>query len=229
MNCRRAKKLVFNFLDGMINDQDRLALESHLGECSKCEAMAASLTKSLDLLHRLPPAELDENFNWKVRLRLAREKNAAARPVDTHSWARSWNRRFAFSALSTFVVAIAIGYVVMNASVMPTDFVPGRIVTAEDEPKANRERQQQRVKTPGETIAKPGKQTSPVIPVAVGVEPLDQSAVEGPLKEDRPTFDLDSLRVEFLKSAAVNYRVRQLQHQVEMLQIQLRECEFDNK
>lgn len=125
MNCRRARKLINDFIDGMIADHDRLTLEQHLGACGSCEKMAAGLSRSLDLLHRVVPEELDENFTWKVRLRLARERNALARESVSHtSWVRSWNTRFAFSALSTLVVVIAVGYFSFGFAGLSVDNLP---------------------------------------------------------------------------------------------------------
>jgi len=122
MNCRRAKKLIYDFIDGVIADQDRLTLEQHLGACGSCEKMASGLSRSLDLLHRVAPEELDENFTWKVRLRLARERNALAKDAVSHTtWMRSWNTRFAFSALSALVIVIAVGYFSFGPSSIPVD------------------------------------------------------------------------------------------------------------
>ena len=75
MRCRQAEKLIFDYIDGAISESDRLGLELHLGECRTCEGVASSLAKSLELLHRVPRAEPSENFNWKLRLRLAQERN----------------------------------------------------------------------------------------------------------------------------------------------------------
>ena len=91
MHCRRAKKLIYDFIDGMIGDQDRISLEQHLSECNTCEAMATGLSKSLDLLHRVPPVEPSENFTWKVRLRLARERNA---PRESTGLQKVWASKF---------------------------------------------------------------------------------------------------------------------------------------
>ncbi len=116
MRCRRAKSLIFEFIDGMIGDQNRIALEQHLNECPSCESMAQGLSKSLELLHKLPSAKPHENFTWKVRLRIAKERNTfAAGAVSQKTWLRAWNARFALSALSTFAVVLATGYFVTKS------------------------------------------------------------------------------------------------------------------
>ncbi|MCZ6765351.1 MAG: zf-HC2 domain-containing protein [bacterium] len=132
MNCRRARKHIYDFIDGVIVEQDRLTLEQHLGACGSCEKMASGLSRSLDLLHRVAPEELDENFTWKVRLRLARERNALAKDYVSHtSWVRSWNTRFAFSALSTLVVVIAVGYFSFGPAGVSVDNLPASDAPAE--------------------------------------------------------------------------------------------------
>jgi predicted anti-sigma-YlaC factor YlaD len=39
MKCHRAKNFIFDFLDGVLTDSDRIALEEHLNACKACEAM----------------------------------------------------------------------------------------------------------------------------------------------------------------------------------------------
>jgi len=119
MKCRRAKQLIFDFRDGMIGDQDRIALEQHLNACSPCDEYATSMAKSLDLLHRVEPVKLDDNFAWKVRLRIARERNALAEAAASHTpWYRSFNVGYAVSAASAFAVVLFAGYFAVG-SLMP--------------------------------------------------------------------------------------------------------------
>ena len=54
MKCRNAKKLIFEFIDGLEDDRKRLELENHLAGCGECDKFASQLTRSLDLLHRAP-------------------------------------------------------------------------------------------------------------------------------------------------------------------------------
>ena len=110
MNCRRAQHLLFDFIDGLSNETLRVELDRHLGECAMCEKFAAEMTKSLSLLHRMPMATLDENFNWKVRLAIHRERNALrSRSASAGAWARAWNVRYVAGAGIAFAVVLAAG------------------------------------------------------------------------------------------------------------------------
>jgi anti-sigma factor RsiW len=112
MNCRRARHLLFDFFDGASNEALRAEVDRHLGECEDCDRFASEMTHSLALLRRVPMEPLDDNFNWKVRLAIHREKNAALeRAASAHAWVRMWNVRYALStglALSAALVAGAL-------------------------------------------------------------------------------------------------------------------------
>jgi hypothetical protein len=110
MNCRRAQHLLFDFIDGMSNETLRAELDRHLGECPACETFAAEMTRSLALLRRAPVATLDENFNWKVRLAIHRERNALrSGSTSAGTWARAWNMRYATGAGIAFALVLLAG------------------------------------------------------------------------------------------------------------------------
>lgn len=117
MKCRRARKLIFACLDGAADESVRLDLEQHLTACEACEHLATDLARSMDVLHRAPSEKLDENFNWKVRLAIHKERNATN--VGIGSWRetfRAWNLRYAVSAAAAFAVVVAAGWMVFDLS-----------------------------------------------------------------------------------------------------------------
>jgi hypothetical protein len=120
MNCRRARHLLFDFFDGASNEALRAEVDRHLGECEECDRFASEMTRSLALLRRVPMEPLDDNFNWKVRLAIHREKNAALEhAASANAWVRTWNVRYALStglALSAALVAGAL-LLVQNGTV----------------------------------------------------------------------------------------------------------------
>ena len=231
MKCRRAKTLICDFIDGMIGDQDRAALEQHLTQCKSCEEMATGLSRSLDLLHRVEPVQPDENFTWKVRLRIARERNAMADVgAEQGVWIRSWNRRFAFSALSTFVVIVLAGSIAINSALFS------------DQPPTTANNEETRLPffaNKSETVAEP-KLNSPVTPsapmyrwgsvdpslVSSGGERSRQAGkASGPIASDEVAdLDLESLMRQYAQSQAKDYRMRQLQDQVDLLTAELSDC-----
>jgi hypothetical protein len=117
MKCRRAQHLLFDFIDGMSNETLRAELDRHLGECPACEQFAAEMTRSLSLLRRAPRETLDENFNWRVRLAIHRERSAVrSAAASTSAWARAWNVRYAAGAGIAFAVVLVAGVVLQRGA-----------------------------------------------------------------------------------------------------------------
>ncbi len=230
MKCRRAKGLIYDFIDGIIDDSNRIALEQHLGECKSCEDLSTGLSRSLELLHRAPLAEPDANFTWKVRLRLARERNALSDPtVPERSWVRSWNRRFVLSALSAFVVVLGTTYFATKSSLLPTVTEPlSQLVRQErnenPRPVVNTLVEGKVARRADELRDFPSP-TAGAGPNFVGTDGgRGSSGVGGALEEDKVSLDLDSLTNHYSKSSLKRYRLRNLQDQVDLLTSELREC-----
>jgi len=119
MNCRRARKWVFKFVDGTTDEKMQLDLERHLADCPACEKLARSLASSLELVRRAPQETLDENFNWKVRLAIHKERSAQhERAASAGSLFRTWNLRFAASAAAGVAVTFAAGWLVVASGLI---------------------------------------------------------------------------------------------------------------
>jgi hypothetical protein len=227
MKCRRAKQLVFDFLDGVIADSDRVGLEKHLNECESCETFASQVSRSLDLLHRAPEETPSENFNWKVRLKIAREKN---------NLFKTWNLRFALSAVSTFVLILASGYFLwssgrladLKASKGPSPDRFARMQTDQPaEQPAATANVPRRLYSPPPSLStlvsdRPGFED----PLTTTHGAIDESQYNYVLDESQPMIlRPDSLVMIKMRSLPLRYRINQLQVQVEWLQKNLRECE----
>ena len=235
MKCRRAKTLIFDFIDGMIGDQDRIALETHLTECTSCESMATSLSKSLNLLHSVPQVQPSDNFNWKVRLGITHARNAIVTDATTdRAWLRSWNIRFAFSAISTFVVVATTGYLLTRSSIVPGGdrVVSGPVLTAE--------RAWPEVQNPPAEKGTSGRtfydMTNPGPPIVgerqVATNDGRSAGSASPLILDVP-LNIDSLTSHFLRSrrheVRSQYRVLRLEEQIKALQGELSECKSQDE
>jgi hypothetical protein len=126
MKCRTAKKLTYEFIDGLEDDTKRLDLEQHLAGCSECDAFATQLTRSIDLLHRSPHETPSENFAWKVRLRLNQERvGAGAVSASYGSIIRSWNLRYASAAVAAAVVVLLGGLFAVKDGLLPVPATTG--------------------------------------------------------------------------------------------------------
>jgi hypothetical protein len=238
MNCRRAKTLIYDFIDGMIGDQNRIVLEKHLGECESCDVLATSLSKSLDLLHSVPQLQPSDNFNWKVRLGITQARNAIVSDTATErSWLRSWNIRFALSAVSTFVVVAATGYFLTRSSVLPSSdritVSPQSRATAlrpTDPALQNRaaEAQPSQPRVEYDQLAQPSAPFRPNL-VSTG-DPLQADDASMPLIAE---VDFDSLANYFrgsrMAEVRAQYRMQLLEKQVKALQGELGECAKEDK
>jgi hypothetical protein len=237
MKCRRAKQLVFDFLDGVIADSDRVGLEQHLNECESCETFASQVSRSLDLLHRAPEETPSENFNWKVRLKIAREKNKLGEAITAQRHLfRTWNLRFALSAVSTFVLILASGYFLWSSGRLADLNAPAGPASdrfARVQPSQPSERPQATQTIPRRLYSPPpglstlvSDQTGIGYPSTATPGAIDESQYGYVLDESQPVFlRPDSLVMIRMRSLPLRHRVNQLQRQVEMLQNYLRECE----
>jgi hypothetical protein len=118
MKCRRARHLLFEFIDGMGDEVLRAELDRHLAGCEECERFADETTRALSVLKRAPMQPLDENFNWKVRLAIHRERNARRSGAPAGAWVRAWNLRYVASASAAFAVVLVAGaWLVSNEGV----------------------------------------------------------------------------------------------------------------
>ena len=229
MRCRQAEKLIFDYIDGAISESDRLGLEKHLGECRTCEVTASALAKSLDLLHHLPKAEPSENFNWKLRLRLAQERNAWRENLGSERvWRGAWRSRFALGAFSAFAVVLAAGFVFLRFSPDPSRVSRG----IDFRPEATTE-----TGAVAETRGTGGL-SNPYDPFEVrnfggfGSRSVSTDAPSGlglGWVDDGGLFGADSLGFRSIGSGRDYQRIRQLEQQIEILHKELENCNLGRR
>lgn len=215
MKCRRARQLLFDFFDGMSHEGLRAELDRHLGECAECERFAAEMTSCLALVHRAPMEPLDENFNWKVRLAIHRERNAVrSRGVASSAWTRAWNLRYGMSAGLAFGVVLVVGAVVLRSvgelpatQGVATGVVHDRVVGGVQSPSL--------VPRPStvlngrslEQMVSNGASSSPLIPAPHGA--IDESTTDATI-DSLISIDLMRMTPE-QRSAYIQRRILQLQ------------------
>jgi len=224
MKCSRAQELLFDFIDGLSDESLRAELDRHVGECPACEKFAAEMTRSLSLLRKVPRESLDENFNWRVRLAIHRERNAVrSGAASVGSWARAWNVRYAAGAGVAFAVVLAAGVVMQRTgSLSPPERTamqpdtrdvatvdPGRRVTAQRPTSVNL----------SPLVTSEGTLVSEGIPLRgyAGGSPL-VGAIDDPQRSEAV---IDSLMEMQLTPLAPEERARFIQRQINRLQSRL--------
>jgi hypothetical protein len=228
MNCRRVRTLIYDVNDNAVDDRDRIALEQHLVRCPSCESLAKRWSASLDLLRRVPVAEPDDNFNWKVRLALAQaRKGMGADTTSERTWMRSWNLRFGFGALSTFAVVAATGYVLIRTNGFAgADRLAMRPATTIADASRTLPKRDTSVRkdSPSSTIRGSSGVSSALVSTGQGRTPAGESPGDSGLI-DEVSLNTDSLTAHYLNSQYEQRRMRQLELQVETLVGELRKCE----
>ncbi|AVX19884.1 Putative zinc-finger [Carboxydocella sporoproducens DSM 16521] len=83
MTCERVKKLLSPFLDGMLTEKERMAVEEHLATCTACQQEKEELQRLQKLLATEPEQTPGPDFQQRLKTRLARQPLGAG-----HWWLR---------------------------------------------------------------------------------------------------------------------------------------------
>jgi anti-sigma factor RsiW len=217
MTCRRARQLLFDFFDGASNESLRAELDRHLGACAECERFAAEMTRCLALIRRAPVEPLDENFNWKVRLAIHRERNALrSRSASAGAWARAWNLRYVLSTSLAFAAVLVVGAVVLWRGQSPAP-TPASVAARAGAPVRGASEVPVRSLVPGPGTAPWRNQSNHL--VALGeLEPGNAPASPGAIDEAQTEARIDSLILVDLMRMSPAERERYIQRRIIRLQ-----------
>lgn len=234
MKCRKAKNLIYDLLDNVLSDSDRIQLESHLRECQSCDALATEFQKSLNLVHDLPQVEPSENFNWKIRLKLAQERHSLQEEFTTHtSFIRHWNIRFALGTVAAFTAVLAGGYLFINSFMPSASNAPSKIAAVKPS-----------VSVSERSVANAGQGMIDYSNHFYSSPRFGERLVAQGAHEQRSTqqsfqaideagapilLGPDSLVVSKLRDLRQQYKVRYLERQIELLQDYLKQCQTECK
>jgi hypothetical protein len=234
MKCRRARQLVFEFVDGLEDERARLELENHLAGCGECEKLASQVVRSMDLIHRAPVEKLDENFNWKVRLAIHKERQAMSEDFASQTALfKSWNLRYAASAVAGFVGIVAIGWMAIGTGLITF----GGGMAALDQPQLVADAA---APSSGETADVPhirepegpvftNRSHGSVVSQGAPAEERTVSEPRGAMDEAVAPMNLDSLvQVEMLNRKPAE-RVRYLEERIQLLNDHLEKCKAQTK
>ena len=116
MSCGKMESRIVAYLDGRLNESERLEVEKHLASCAPCSVRVNEFRAVSGLLDELPVIEPSPEFDVRVRARVAAE------PVKESWWA--WLRvspRVVFAASMLLLAAVWMGYTSRNMTAPPID------------------------------------------------------------------------------------------------------------
>jgi anti-sigma factor RsiW len=116
MNCEKMASRILGYLDGRLNESERLDVEKHLASCAPCSVRVNEFRAVSGLLDELPVIEPSLEFDLRVRARVAAE------PVKESWWA--WLKvspRVAFAASMLLLAVVWLGYSSHNITAPPID------------------------------------------------------------------------------------------------------------
>ena len=113
MNCRTARKLVQAQHDGTLAAESGSALQEHFHACSACSRHAGQLHLAQQWLRDLPVAQPSDNFEWRLKLRLAQaeRENAQATSTALPPSRRLWTLQFVVSTAAAALLVLSAGIV----------------------------------------------------------------------------------------------------------------------
>jgi anti-sigma factor RsiW len=72
-DCRRLAELLFDYINGDLDDEGRAWLELHMRECPPCLVYVETYRVTVRLTRRLPTAPMPQDVERRLRAVLARE------------------------------------------------------------------------------------------------------------------------------------------------------------
>ena len=113
------------FLDDVLSDEERAAVEDHLAACEECRAALADYRRLRRLALAVPPVEIPDDLGFQIRRRLAGSKPPKRRPV-----------RVLYPAMVAAAAAAAVAAGLLIAVLIPTEpeMLPSKGPTGWGEP-----------------------------------------------------------------------------------------------
>jgi anti-sigma factor RsiW len=114
MSCQKMESRILGYVDGRLQDSERVEVEKHLASCGQCTLRMNEFRAVSDLLGELPMIEPSEAFDTRVHALVAAE------PSPKQNW-WAWldfSPRIAFAASMLLIAALYLG-ISRNTPVTP--------------------------------------------------------------------------------------------------------------
>jgi anti-sigma factor RsiW len=113
MDCRTFRANHASFVDGVAGDEEFVAMQRHVAECSECAAHDATIRRALLLFRNMPAIEPSAEFAERLHARLRVVRSERRRQ------SRTWRAGYGGPGVGTFTALaaglIAAGFVAVSA------------------------------------------------------------------------------------------------------------------
>jgi hypothetical protein len=110
--CEQTELLLTDYLDGLLQPEQRHAFDLHVHSCERCAPLVAGVTETIGNLHALPQLELPPRFVYNVLDATLGPREAVTGWAAVRAWVRGVaSPRFAYGALSlaaTYLMIVTI-------------------------------------------------------------------------------------------------------------------------
>lgn len=90
MDCKEFSTRHASYIDDTLPGYQMVAMRGHLAVCAKCSKRDAEIRRSLFLLKNLPPIEVSDGFQEKLRARITAEGPAYQGPRKSYAGLLRW-------------------------------------------------------------------------------------------------------------------------------------------
>ena len=117
MRCKKAKEDYLSNRDGMLTEPEKIRLQQHLEICAGCTGFAREMDECLGVLGDLPDMEVSDNFEWNLKMKIAREKSRMMRDHGTPLFGgNQWGMKFVASMAATMIIVLAGAFFVLRSN-----------------------------------------------------------------------------------------------------------------
>jgi hypothetical protein len=102
MTCRQARRLLGEYLENLLAEQESAVLRSHLAACPDCSREAVELQSALNFVRQAPPPALPQDLRQNVLLQIESDKAAKRK-----QWLVSRNMPAMAAAAAVFILLLA--------------------------------------------------------------------------------------------------------------------------
>ncbi|MBS3819115.1 zf-HC2 domain-containing protein [bacterium] len=123
MRCKKAKKLISEYIDGRLDSDQKAFLRTHIRECPECQKWVEDLEKMSEETKNLAKLSPSPQSWWKIQKKMREERESQA-PLRT-SQRKGWAHIFSPSAQRNVLAAALLLVIVVGAALIGLNYWKG--------------------------------------------------------------------------------------------------------